>query len=119
MYVYRGQGGPEDENWDECGTKNGLKMHQRSHEPPCEPCKAAARAYQRDWRRRTGRTGGTGSRPVPAPWPRLDAVRAAQIRARPGDSLRKLAAEFGVSKTTVWEVRRGVTWKDNGSGLPC
>ena len=111
-YAYHGAGGPEDENWAECGSYSGVRLHRVNGEEPCEACKAAARAYMNDWRRRTGRTGGTGPRPVPGPWPRLDAVRAAQIRARPGDSLRKLATEFGVSRTTVRDVRLGLTWKD-------
>ena len=66
-YAYHGAGGPEDENWPECGSYSGVRLHRVNGEEPCEACKAAARAYMNDWRRRTGRTGGLappGSGPV-------------------------------------------------------
>jgi hypothetical protein len=45
-------------------------------------------------------------------WARLTADQVAAIRARPGDSVKHLAAEFGVSKNTVYRVRRGESWRD-------
>lgn len=38
-----------------CGTYAGWGRHRRDHTAPCDPCRAAAAAYQADWRRRTGR----------------------------------------------------------------
>jgi hypothetical protein len=37
-----------------------------------------------------------------------DIVR--QIRARPGENWKALAEEFGVSKFTIWDIRKGRTW---------
>jgi hypothetical protein len=52
---------------------------------------------------RRGRTGGTN--------PKLTASSAAAIRSRPNDSLKDLAAEYGVSRSLVCMVRRGSRWR--------
>lgn len=35
----------------ECGTRAGFMRHRDRIEPACEPCRAAERAYQLQWRR--------------------------------------------------------------------
>ena len=46
-----------------CGTYAGWNIHQRNHEPKCEPCKAAHREYMQAWRLRTGRVKTIRVRP--------------------------------------------------------
>ena len=41
--------------------------------------------------------------------PKLSVADVAQIRQLPGDSLSELARRFGVTKATIWKIRRGYT----------
>lgn len=47
---------------------------------------------------------------------RLDAAKAAEIRLRiaaaPSTPYAAIAADFGVSKTTIWRVVNGLSWTD-------
>jgi hypothetical protein len=52
---------------------------------------------------RRGLTGGTGAKLTPA--------AAAAIRNRPNERLRKLAAEYGVSRSLICMVRQGQRWR--------
>jgi hypothetical protein len=53
---------------------------------------------------RRGRTGGTGAKLTP--------TVAAAIRNRPNERLGKLVAEYGVSRSLICMVRRGLRWGD-------
>lgn len=41
-----------------CGTPYGAKLHRKHDQKPCEPCQAAVRAYNHEWRakKRNGKT---------------------------------------------------------------
>lgn len=45
-----------------CGTPYGTKLHRKHGQEPCQPCQAATRAYNAEWRakKRNGTTRPTG-----------------------------------------------------------
>lgn len=67
-----------------CGTYGAWQRHRKADEEPCEPCKAAKRAYQAAYRRRVGR-------PEVLP-PRVKAYKRARRRA-----LARLAATYQIA----------------------
>lgn len=79
----------------DCGTYSGYQAHRNADEDACEPCKAAARAYQADYRKRNPQTGV-----------RQMATQAARMRA-----LRRLAIRHPAEFRRLYEQERA---KDHG-----
>ena len=88
----------------------GLSVCHHCDEPACvnpEHLFVATHAENMADRGRKGRAA-RGERNGRA---KLTAEQAAAIRARAGESHRSLAREFGVDRTTVRDIVRGVIWR--------
>lgn len=85
-----------------CGTRSGLRRHQRNAEPPCEDCRAAHRAYE------NARTRWGWQAQVDARWADADPVRAhVETLQAAGMGLRRIAEKSGVSRTNLHALFHG------------
>jgi hypothetical protein len=85
--------------------------------PKCLAVVRCSQLVRESWRdgKRSGREGylARQAHAVRQGWARLTPEQVAAIRARRGESDRRLAVEFGVSRKTIASVRRGQSWRDS------
>jgi hypothetical protein len=84
--------GPAGAGHPDCGTPRGRQRHRREHTEPCEPCKAARRAWEQGYEAGLTKARRTAAQTVPAPLiaESVKAMRAVLYR-QPYPQLRELA----------------------------